>query len=178
MRYRLSPHPDSHCIAVRELAVELQSTCPGRLTLTYLVSGTTASLRLPSLSKPARTDGLWRHTCFEAFLAAPAGETYDEFNFSPSTAWAAYHFSGYRQGMREAAIDSAPQISLSLSEDHLDLCVHLHLPIDGPRRLGLSAVIEEVGGGISYWALTHSPGKPDFHHPDTFIGALAPQDTP
>ena len=177
MRYRLTPHPDSHCAPVREVAVELQRTGPGRLALTYLVSGTIAGLSLPSLTTPVRADALWRHTCFEAFLATPGGETYDEFNFSPSTAWAAYHFSAYRQGTRDAEIDNAPQIGLSLSASHLALSVQLDLPISGSRRLGLSAALEEASGGMSYWALAHSSGKPDFHHPDTFVGAFDPQDT-
>jgi hypothetical protein len=42
------------------------------------------------------------------------------------------------------------------------------LPGDAPWRLGLSAVIEEAGGGLSYWALAHPPGKADFHHSDCF----------
>jgi hypothetical protein len=29
-------------------------------------------------------------------------------------------------------------------------------------------VIEEKSGLLSYWALKHPPGKPDFHHPDAF----------
>ena len=28
-------------------------------------------------------DGLWRHTCFEAFVGIPGAEPYYEFNFSP-----------------------------------------------------------------------------------------------
>ena len=32
--------------------------------------------------------------------------------------------------------------------------------------LGLSAILEEEDGTISYWALAHPPGRPDFHHPD------------
>ena len=46
-----------------------------------------------------RTDGLWRHTCFEAFIAAAVRPEYWEYNLSPSGAWAAYHFTGYRAGM-------------------------------------------------------------------------------
>ena len=30
------------------------------------------------------------------------------------------------------------------------------------------AVIEENDGRLSYWALRHAPGKPDFHHPEAF----------
>jgi hypothetical protein len=35
--------------------------------------------------------------------------------------------------------------------------------------IGLAAVIEESSGALSYWALRHAPGKPDFHHPYGFI---------
>jgi hypothetical protein len=40
--------------------------------------------------------------------------------------------------------------------------------------LALSAVVEERNGALSYWALRHSPGKPDFHHPEAFALELAP----
>ena len=34
--------------------------------------------------------------------------------------------------------------------------------------------MKDVDGGISYWALAHPPGKPDFHHPDSFALTLPP----
>ena len=36
---------------------------------------------------------LWQTTCFEAFLRAPGGEAYREWNFAPSGDWAAYDFT-------------------------------------------------------------------------------------
>jgi len=30
-------------------------------------------------------------------------------------------------------------------------------------------VIEEAAGTLSYWALCHPPGRPDFHHSDNFV---------
>ena len=42
------------------------------------------------------------------------------------------------------------------------------LPPGNSLRLGLSAVVEDADGGLSYWALRHPPGKPDFHHTDAF----------
>ena len=43
-----------------------------------------------------------------------------------------------------------------------------------PHLLALvvSAVIEDDSGALSYWALRHPPGKPDFHHPDAFAMEL------
>ena len=58
-----------------------------------------AALRLPEPRPAVRTDGLWRHSCFEAFIGHGGARDYWEYNFSPSGAWAAYHFTGYREGM-------------------------------------------------------------------------------
>ena len=41
-------------------------------------------------------------------------------------------------------------------------------------HIGLSAVIQDADGGTTYWALAHAPGKPDFHHPDSFAFTLEP----
>ena len=128
----------------------------------------------------ARSDGLWQHTCFEAFVRGLSGTEYYEFNFAPSTQWAAYRFSGYRSGMCVAAEISAPLIEVRSSPDCFTLQASLELDrlSDLPRRaswrLGLSAVIEDTSGCKSYWALAHPPGKPDFHHADCFAHELSP----
>ena len=46
------------------------------------------------------------------------------------------------------------------------------LPPGRSLRLGLSAVLEDADGVLSYWALRHPPGKPDFHHTDAFATQL------
>ena len=45
-------------------------------------------------------------------------------------------------------------------------------------QLALSAVIEEIDGTKSYWALAHAPGPPDFHNRDCFIATLPAPDSP
>jgi hypothetical protein len=40
-------------------------------------------------------------------------------------------------------------------------------------RLALAAVSEAAGGRLTYWALQHPPGEPDFHHPDGFVLELS-----
>jgi hypothetical protein len=142
------------------------------MTLSYVVIGKTSGLRLPSIAASARADELWQHTCFEAFLSVPPGTSYYEFNFSPSTQWAAYRFNDYRSGMQAASEIDAAGIEVSSSADSYTLRALLHLDrANVPRnrwRLGLSAVIEETNGSKSYWALAHAPGKPDFHRSDCF----------
>ncbi len=174
MHQVLELHPDSRCDAVAEIAVEVARPGPGLLRLRYLVTGDIGGLSLPSKTAPARTDGLWGHTCFEAFVRAAPGEAYHEFNFAPSRRWAAYRFDGYRSGMCPGEEIGAPRIEVDRRDGAFELRVALvleglaELPGDADWQLGLSAVVEEAGGELSYWALAHPPGKPDFHHSDCF----------
>lgn len=168
MRLDLKLHPESRCDAVGAIEVEVARPQPSHLRLTYLVTGAIDALRLPAVTASARADELWRHTCFEAFVRAGSGLAYSEFNFAPSTQWAAYRFDGYRSGMTAAAEIPAPQIETKTEAGRYALTASLELPGDGTWHLGLSAIIEEAIGRKSYWALAHPPGKPDFHHSDCF----------
>jgi hypothetical protein len=173
LRRTLICHPASPCAAVRRIAVEARRR-GGRLVLRYTVSGRIDDVRLPPPAAPARADALWRHTCFEAFVRPSSGPAYYELNFAPSMQWAAYQFDAYRSGMRGATAIEAPQIEAGAAAGRDSLQAALALPAAGAAwRLGLAAVIEEAGGGISYWALAHPPGRPDFHHADGFALELA-----
>ena len=141
-----------------------------RLVLRYVVTGTIADLAMPVPIAPSRADDLWRHTCFEAFVCPAPGEAYYEFNFAPSTQWAAYGFDGYRKGMRVAAEIGAPRFEVISTPERytLQAVLELSAPAGARWRVGLTAVIEEGSGRLSYWALAHPPGKPDFHCADCF----------
>jgi hypothetical protein len=177
MRQTLRLHPDSFCSAVTQVEVEIARPQIRSLALAYVVTGRISDLAMPPFDVATRMDELWRHTCFEAFVAA--GTAYYEFNFAPSRHWAAYRFSSYRTGMRIATEIGAPQITVtSTSERYYTLQASLELdrlllPRDATLRLGLSAVIEENSGQRSYWALAHPPGKADFHHYDCFTVELS-----
>ncbi len=171
MRRSLRLHPDSLCLAATHVEVEVARPRAGSLVLTYFVTGRISDLRLPPVSAAARTEELWRHTCFEAFVRHVPGEAYYEFNFAPSTQWAAYRFDRYRSGMRVATEIGEPRIDVQPAPERYALRAALDLsglPRDAGWRLGLAAVIEETNGRKSYWELAHPPGKPDFHHSDCF----------
>lgn len=178
MQLTLTPHPDTPCDAVVRIEVNLARGLPARLALRYLVVGDIAGLRLPPPDgERARVDALWKATCFEAFLRGEEGDGYVEINLSPSNRWAAYAFDGYRLGMAPA--DGALRhLTQRASENQYELLATFDLAgiaglgANAPWRLGLSAVIEEANGRKSYWALAHAPGKPDFHHPATFVHDL------
>lgn len=178
MRRTLKCHPASPCSAVTRVEVDIAHPRADRLVLTYIVIGIIDHIRWPAVTAPVRSDGLWRHTCFEAFSGTSEGPAYYEFNFAPSTQWAAYRFHGYRNGMAVAPEIGAPAIDVQSSPDRYTLRAALALdglavlPRAARRRLGLSAVIEETSGQVSYWALAHPPGQPDFHHADCFAYEL------
>jgi hypothetical protein len=152
-------HPDTPSEALR--AVEASEVREGNeLRLAYVLHGQIDRVRLPT----RRAAGaLWQHTCCELFVAR-ALPAYREYNFSPSAEWAAYSFGSYRNG---AAVEVPnPRIALQRGNDQLKLTASV--PAErGPMRIGLSVVVEEQN--ISYWALRHAPGKPDFHHPESFV---------
>jgi hypothetical protein len=143
------------------------------LRLRYTLRGDTTALRIPAPAAPVPTDGLWRHTCFEAFVAVNGESAYREFNFSPSSGWAAYRFSSERE--RDNAAEARDRVLLPPLLAHATprtLTLTVRVPATAlPRSpamlsLGLSAVIEERDGRLSYWALHHPHEQPDFHHRD------------
>ena len=171
---RLTPHPDIPSTAVDRLEVEV-----GRgettLTLRYQLFGNLSRIRLPDFERQGRADGLWRSTCFEAFVKPEVGDGYLECNFA-GFQWATYRFSGYREGLTEAAVQPwAIEGGIDWLSVEIEPGRFARPDLPAPDwRVGLSAVIEDVDGGISYWALAHPPGKPDFHHPDSFALILPP----
>jgi len=175
MRHPLKLHPDSACDAVKSIDVAFERVGEHGLRLRYTAAGNIAGLLLAPPGPPERKDELWRTTCFEAFFVLGNDHEYTEFNFAPSSAWAAYHFTGYREGMTPATGVAAPRITVDATADTFTLTATLEFPhrIWDIDRAALSAVIEETNGLKSYWALEHPPGKPDFHHAVGFALNLA-----
>lgn len=180
MRQLLKLHPDSRSTAVTQIEVDIARPYANRLAISYIVVGKLRDVLMPPITVSARSDELWRHTCFEAFISASVDAVYYELNFAPSTKWAAYRFSSYRRGISAAIEIGTPFIEVQSSADCYTLQATIELdrlwglPRIGGLHLGLSAVIEEADHSMSYWALAHPPGKPDFHHPDCFVQGLEP----
>ena len=175
-----------HADSAGEAASRVEATAwrpqHGRLALRYVIHAPADELRLPPISDSGRVDGLWRHTCLEAFVRTPTGDAYYEINLSPSTRWAAYRFDGYREGM--ANLDMPPPLieSRAYPERYeLEALIDLGSVSELARsdwRLGLSAVIEDADGDKAWWALAHPPGQPDFHHAVAFAFDLPAMERP
>jgi hypothetical protein len=172
--HRLACHPDSHTAAVRAIEADVRRETDGALALCFVLTGDVAHIAIPAAREPLRKDELWRHTCFECFMQT-SGDAYLEFNFSPSREWAAYAFRGYRD---PASLPQAYDPRIVVVRDSDALRLEATIPdtvlahVSHPCRMGLSAVVEESSGALTYWALRHAPGKPDFHHAEVFALAL------
>jgi hypothetical protein len=174
-RLQLLPHPSNSSKVVGALSVAVGIEADGHLSLQYELDADMSRIALPSPRGGERADGLWKHTCFEAFIKReqPMADAYLELNFSSAPQWSAYDFVGYRSGMTAASLGAAPRIATQVSSRQLVLDASLQLPGSlrdaGRLFMALTAVIEEDTGEVSYWSARHAPGKPDFHHPDGFI---------
>lgn len=167
----LIPHPAHPQTAITSLRAHIRRT-PDTLAVTYKLAGDLSQIRLPAPSAPKRADELWQTTCFELFLKPAGADAYLEFNFAPSTQWAAYRFTSERDGMEPLA-DLEPAITVQPAANTLFLAAGFQTPPDLPPQTtlaaNLTAVIEDTEGAKTYWALHHPLDKPDFHHPDGFV---------
>jgi len=179
LRAELTPHPATPCPAIRHFAIEVDAAkLPAALVIVYRIAGDAARLRLPPSGFARRADGLWQHSCFEAFLRVGPGASYHEFNFAPSGDWAAYRF-GRPRSERSSPDIPAPRMERRNFPDGYELSATL--PIAALPDLskasvietGVAAVIEADDGTLSYWALAHPGAKPDFHDPASFVLKVA-----
>ena len=186
---RLVPHPSSAPAPVREFDVAAERLADGGLALSWTARGDMDQVLLPPVESgevaTLRRDLLWHHTCFEAFLNR-GGSAYRELNFGPSGGWAAYRFSTYREGMANLELPGPPLARWERSRDRL----HLEVLLDawwleanetgaGALRIGMTGIIEDVSGTLTYWGLSHPSPAPDFHNAASFLlENVAPASTP
>ena len=162
--FSLVPHPSTPSPPALDIYAVALMHGSGKVSFRYRVRGEVSRIRLPEATKNVRTDGLWRHTCFEVFVGPKDGSSYVELNFAPSSGWAAYTFDNYRFGMKPLATLKPPTIDFGSEADLLAIDVSMQmrlLTLDS--KLGFSAVIEDVDGQVSHWSLAHPAAKADFH---------------
>ena len=151
----------------------------GRLELSWRLAGDLDALVLPDPSETrSRCDGLWQTTCLEAFWGFAGQDAYWELNLAPSGDWNLYRLSHYRGPLAPVALAAAPPWQVRRRAGELEVAVELDLgEVAGgdesgvaglPLEVSLTAVIEQVGQGVSYWALAHTGAEPDFHRRDSF----------
>jgi len=178
MQFDLAPHPSTPPAdpPFKVWARVEHAASFGAVATTNIWFGVSAPANrfvIPAAAEPARANGLWNTTCFEAFLRGAGKRKYREWNFAPSGQWAAYDFSGTRKGMKNADVASPPYVRMEDNFTWWALGATFTVETGTTWDLGLSAVLEEKDGTKSYWALVHPSEKPDFHAPGCFVARLA-----
>jgi hypothetical protein len=179
-RIDLKCHPSGRLATVRAIQALVRRSASAELEMTFRLEGDIPGITVPSPGLQRIATGLWRHTCFEAFIAVEGQRAYHEFNFAPSGEWAVYAFRCYRDGGPLANEMMPPHIAVRSTGTRLELDALVRLDSlsaihpRAPLRIGLSAVIE-ASDGLSYWALRHNSDKPDFHDADGFALLLEPE---
>ena len=175
------PHPPDLSVSgqARRLGGHQAGYQAGRLELVWRLAGDLDALVLPDPSQSRRRcDGLWQTTCLEAFWGFAGHDAYWELNLAPSGDWNLYRLSHYRGPLEPVALAAAPPWQVRRSARELEVAVYFDLGEvaggDEPGVAGLTlevsltAVIEQAGQGVSYWALAHTGVEPDFHRRDSF----------
>lgn len=166
------PHPDRPCAAVTNIAVEITHPRADLIMLSYVVVGAISGILLTAVTPSFRNDGLWRHL-FRGLYRDGGGPRLLRIQLHRRRS-GLYRFADYRQGMTVAEETGMPAITVQTNPHRYQLQGGVFTrPSVGTAarvqwRLSLSAVIAERNRRLSYWALAHPPGKPDFHHPDGF----------
>ena len=169
----LTAHPAHPPVNVASVEARIIGADENWLRVRWRIEGAQA-LVVPPFAGKGRADDLWKKTCFELFLKPLGGDAYCELNLSPSERWNAYDFDGYRAGMRERPFPREPECTMRHGSSFA--IFDAAIPVAGlpavDCAMGLAAVIEEEGGTLSYWSLTHPKDRPDFHAPACFALAL------
>ncbi|MBD2413064.1 hypothetical protein FACHB389_02050 [Nostoc calcicola FACHB-389] len=144
-----------------------------QLSISYTLTGDLKEIVLAKPARPSRKHQLWENTCFEFFLGIKNSQQYWEFNLSPAGHWNVYRFDGYRQGMREETALTILPFNVENNPDKLVLTLSLDLDqmISSEQiiEVGITTVVKNRDGGVTYWALTHRGAEADFHLRDSFI---------
>ena len=149
----------------------------GMIQVEYQVVGASAcTLPSQNVRGPGRCHDLWRQTCFELFFGIQGKSAYWEVNFSPNGCWNMYHFTDYRNGMREELLVDQPCFDIIGDGDFFSLrcTIGCQSFIDDSvdLELAVSSVIQDTRGNTSYWAINHHGSKPDFHNRTSFSMVL------
>jgi hypothetical protein len=148
-----------------------------QLSICYKLEGDLKELAInPPSNTPSRQHKLWKETCFEFFIGVKNSPQYWEFNFSPAGHWNVYRFDGYRQGMQEETAFTILPFNVENQADKLALVLDVDLgkiiSAEQAIEVGITTVIKDKDGEVSYWALTHRGAEADFHLRDSFIVEL------
>lgn len=168
-------HPSQRGSPVRSISACVVRHQDDTLAFAFRCEARMTEMAIPSPRRAGHADGLWRHTCCEAFLTVPGSKAYHEFNFSPSGEWAHYAFTDIRcRNPDVPSLPCPPMVRFCQDGQGFELsaevpAANLSFAHGQVLLLGIAAVIEDFAGQCTHWALTHAGAAPDFHCRQTFL---------
>lgn len=143
--------------------------------ISYKLQGALSSLDMGTgTPKHARVIKLWEKTCFELFMK-DANNSYIEFNFSPDFEWNCFYFEKKGNPLAEYKRMELVKFDILFSNEVVHVIVELQKKMfpdhffDGSLSMGITSVIKEKTGDLSYWALSHHDTRPNFHDFRSFV---------
>lgn len=140
--------------------------------ISYKLTGELDKVELGHTPRHERVIKLWEKTCFELFIKNERNE-YMEFNFSPVFEWNAFYFTKKGDPLAEWKKINSVKLDILDSFEVFQLIAEIKKE-DFPENFfdkcqaGITSVIKEKNGNLSYWALSHEDQRPNFHHFDSF----------
>ncbi len=174
--FQLQPFPGSTAPDIQITGVVTRDR--RQLNIIYIVSGAIDHIQLPALNPhPIRQWELWETTCFECFFGGPDELNYWEVNLAPNGNWNAFALTNYREGIANEDGIALIVIAPDRTADRFTLSATISLdaivPAHEDLELSVTAVIQTLDQGLSYWAIAHRGDVADFHRRDSFALKLA-----
>jgi hypothetical protein len=146
------------------------------LFISYKLTGDIEKIELGREPRHERVIKLWEKTCFELFIKNNRDE-YMEFNFSPVFEWNAFFFPKKGEALTEWKKMDSVKFDILDSLDVFEVIVEINKKkfpenfFEGCQA-GITTVIKEKTGNLSYWALSHHDQRPNFHNFKSFTALV------
>ncbi len=146
--------------------------------LDYRIRGDIDRPRLPPQAASKFQDLLWSKPAWKRSSASPTATPTSNSTSRPRASGRCIDSKPIGKDVTSLNPLPPPRVIVRRHGEELEADIDIHLgaipgltaaEIKGRElRLAVSAVMQSDQGVISYWALAHPPGKPDFHHRDGF----------
>jgi hypothetical protein len=166
--YRLKNHNPADNDTTINASIEILDS---KLKLNYQVVGDISKYHFPSKTTQQRANNLWLDTCFELFIANRNEDSYWEINISPSTKWNSYHFTRYKEEMRESNLFLTPQIKIEKQKNKYELFFETTFSrgvLKEKLDINLSVILLDHKGKRNFYTINRRNDSPDFHDRATF----------
>lgn len=154
------------------------NTTSDSVFISYKLQGALSTVDMGTgIPKHTRVMKLWEKTCFELFIK-DAKDSYIEFNFSPDFEWNCFFFEKKGDTLAEYKRMELVKFDILFSNEIVHVIVELQKKMfpdhffEGKLSAGITSVIKEKNGNLSYWALSHHDTKPNFHDFRSFKGSV------